>query len=91
MTFLANLLKINVHGFLLIEFGRAKLLPVPAIMLQSADTRFNKSYSALEFSISRGNVMILDEFLEDDQATVNSQEANTPAFWKSISGEKSPK
>lgn len=64
-------------------------------MLWSADTRFNKSYSALEFSISRGNVVKLDKFLEDenvmDQATVNSQEANTSAFWKSISGEKSPK
>lgn len=39
---------------LLIAFGREKLLPVSAIMLRSGHTRFHKSFSALEVSVSKG-------------------------------------
>ena len=46
----------NSHDFccLLIAF-RDKLLPVSAVMLKSGDTRFHKSFSALEVSVSRGS------------------------------------
>ena len=49
--------------------------------------------SALELSVNRGEVVRMDEFLEEksvmDQGKVNAQEANTPAFWNSINGENS--
>lgn len=62
-------------------------------MLGNGDPRLNKLYSALELCVNRGKVTRMDEFLEEksvmDQTKMNSQEANTPAFWNGISEENS--